>query len=123
MLAIPESKPTVAGQDGTMDDGTNPPKKGDTDRRSRLAEALRANLQKRKAQARSRRAGDAAGQRAGDAAGQRAGDADKQRADDADKQRADDADKQRAYDTDKERADDVDQQPDGLPGAGKMHKD
>ncbi|MEW6629316.1 MAG: hypothetical protein AB1440_00445 [Pseudomonadota bacterium] len=37
----------------------NPPKKGDGERKDRLAEALRANLQKRKAQTRSRRAGDA----------------------------------------------------------------
>jgi hypothetical protein len=45
----------------------NPPKKGNAERKDRLAEALRANLQKRKAQTRSRRAGDADRQRAGDA--------------------------------------------------------
>lgn len=50
---------------------TNPPKKGGppdkrepskkaaADRKARLAEQLRANLQKRKAQSRSRRTGDA----------------------------------------------------------------
>ena len=37
----------------------DPPKKGGTDRKDRLAEQLRANLQKRKAQSRSRRTGDA----------------------------------------------------------------
>jgi hypothetical protein len=58
-----------------MGDKTNPPKKAETGRKDRLAEALRANLQKRKAQTRSRRAGDA------------------------------------------------DQRPEGLPSAGKMHKD
>ncbi|WP_189478796.1 hypothetical protein [Mesorhizobium sp. M1E.F.Ca.ET.063.01.1.1] len=42
-----------------MNDKANPAKKGDGERKDRLAEALRANLQKRKAQARSRRAGDA----------------------------------------------------------------
>ena len=42
-----------------MDDKSNPPKKGGTERKDRLAEALRANLQKRKTQARSRRAGEA----------------------------------------------------------------
>ncbi|WP_181170252.1 MULTISPECIES: hypothetical protein [unclassified Mesorhizobium] len=42
-----------------MNDKSNPPKKGDSERKDRLAEALRANLQKRKAQTRSRRAGDA----------------------------------------------------------------
>ena len=42
-----------------MDDKANPPKKGAGERKDRLAEALRANLQKRKAQARSRRVGDA----------------------------------------------------------------
>lgn len=41
-----------------MNDKANPPKKSDGERKGRLAEALRANLQKRKAQARSRRAGD-----------------------------------------------------------------
>ena len=42
-----------------MDDKTVSPKKGGTDRKSRLAEQLRANLQKRKAQLRSRRTGEA----------------------------------------------------------------
>lgn len=42
-----------------MDDKTNPAKKGGADRKGRLAEQLRANLQKRKAQLRSRRTGDA----------------------------------------------------------------
>ncbi|MCZ8545864.1 hypothetical protein OOJ09_16865 [Mesorhizobium qingshengii] len=42
-----------------MSDRTIPPKKGGTDRKDRLAEQLRANLQKRKAQSRSRRTGDA----------------------------------------------------------------
>ena len=48
-----------------MNDKTIPPKRADpakksgTDRKDRLAEQLRANLMKRKAQARSRRAGDA----------------------------------------------------------------
>ena len=46
---------------------TDPAKKGGTDRKDRLAEQLRANLMKRKAQARSRRNGDADKQRAGDA--------------------------------------------------------
>ena len=41
-----------------MNDKANPPQKGDGERKDRLAVALRANLQKRKAQARSRRAGD-----------------------------------------------------------------
>ncbi|MDX8496383.1 hypothetical protein RFN29_33210 [Mesorhizobium sp. VK22B] len=41
-----------------MNDKAKPPKKSDGERKERLAEALRANLQKRKAQARSRRAGD-----------------------------------------------------------------
>ncbi|WFP76089.1 hypothetical protein [Mesorhizobium sp. WSM4906] len=59
-----------------MNDKANPPKKGGGERKDRLAEALRANLQKRKAQARSRRAGEA----------------DKQRACDTDKQRACDPD-------------------------------
>ncbi|RRI03101.1 hypothetical protein EH240_11060 [Mesorhizobium tamadayense] len=58
-----------------MNDRANPPKKS-SERKERLAEALRANLQKRKAQARSRRACDADKQRAGDADKQRAGDAD-----------------------------------------------
>lgn len=53
-----------------MNDKTNPPDKGGSpkddpsgkgsrDRKSRLAEQLRANLQKRKAQSRSRRTGGA----------------------------------------------------------------
>ncbi|PDQ22028.1 hypothetical protein CN311_06280 [Mesorhizobium sanjuanii] len=54
-----------------MNETTNPPdkggppkndgssKKGGTDRKDRLAEQLRANLQKRKAQTRSRRTGGA----------------------------------------------------------------
>ena len=48
-----------------MNDKTIPPKKADpaknggTERKDRLAEQLRANLMKRKAQARSRRNGDA----------------------------------------------------------------
>ncbi|MDX8526642.1 hypothetical protein RFM68_19260 [Mesorhizobium sp. MSK_1335] len=74
-----------------MNDKANPPKKGDGERKGRLAEALRANLQKRKAQARSRR--------------------------------PDDADKQRTGDADKQRAGDADDRPEGLPAAGKMHKD
>ncbi|WP_254027184.1 hypothetical protein [Mesorhizobium ventifaucium] len=41
----------------TPHDKDSPPKKAD--RKSRLAEQLRANLQKRKAQSRSRRTGDA----------------------------------------------------------------
>ncbi len=47
------------GRDGTMNDRTNPPKTGEAGRKNRLAEQLRANLQKRKAQSRSRRTGDA----------------------------------------------------------------
>jgi hypothetical protein len=47
-----------------MNDKANRPKKGDGERKDRLAEALRANLQKRKAQARSRRVGDVGEQRA-----------------------------------------------------------
>ncbi|MBZ9846828.1 hypothetical protein LB565_02290 [Mesorhizobium sp. CA14] len=66
-----------------MNDKANPPKKGSVERKDRLAEALRANLQKRKAQTRSRRAGDA----------------------------------------DKQRARDADRISEGLPAAGKMHKD
>ncbi|MFD2055117.1 hypothetical protein ACFSQT_19300 [Mesorhizobium calcicola] len=50
-----------------MNDKTIPVKKGGTDRKDRLAEQLRANLQKRKAQSRSRRTGDADKQRTGDA--------------------------------------------------------
>ena len=42
-----------------MSDKTISPKKGGTDRKERLAEQLRANLQKRKAQSRSRRTGEA----------------------------------------------------------------
>jgi len=49
----------VAGRDRTMSDKTISPKKGGTDRKDRLAEQLRANLQKRKAQSRSRRTGEA----------------------------------------------------------------
>ncbi|AEH86989.1 conserved hypothetical protein [Mesorhizobium opportunistum WSM2075] len=61
MLAIPEwvSADGQAGRDGTMNDKTNEAKKGGTDRKDRLAEQLRANLQKRKAQSRSRRTGGA----------------------------------------------------------------
>ena len=66
-----------------MGEKTNPPKMGEAARKERLAEALRANLQKRKAQTRSRRAGDA----------------------------------------DKQSARDADQRSEGLPAAGKMHKD
>ncbi|PBB39635.1 hypothetical protein CK218_16350 [Mesorhizobium sp. WSM3879] len=58
-----------------MNQKANPPKKRDGERKDRLAEALRANLPKRKAQARSRRDGNA------------------------------------------------DDRPEGLPTAGKMHKD
>jgi len=58
-----------------MDDKPDQSKRGDSGRKDRLAEALRANLQKRKAQARSRRAGE------------------------------------------------PDQRSEGLPSAGKMHKD
>ncbi len=42
-----------------MNDKTIPLKKGGTNRKDRLAEQLRANLQKRKAQSRSRRIGEA----------------------------------------------------------------
>lgn len=42
-----------------MNDKTLPAKKGGTNRKDRLAEQLRANLQKRKAQSRSRRIGEA----------------------------------------------------------------
>ncbi|AZO56441.1 MULTISPECIES: hypothetical protein [unclassified Mesorhizobium] len=42
-----------------MNDTTNPPKSSGTTRKDRLAEQLRANLQKRKAQSRSRRTGGA----------------------------------------------------------------
>ncbi|MBN9550977.1 MAG: hypothetical protein J0H31_19435 [Alphaproteobacteria bacterium] len=66
-----------------MDDKANRPKKGDGERKDRLAEALRANLQRRKAQARSRRVGDAGNHHARD----------------------------------------PDDRPEGLPAAGKMHKD
>lgn len=41
-----------------MNDTAIPPKKGGTSRKDRLAEQLRANLMKRKTQARSRRTGD-----------------------------------------------------------------
>ena len=50
-----------------MDDKTIPPKNSATVRKDRLAEQLRANLQKRKAQSRSRRTGEADKQRTGDA--------------------------------------------------------
>jgi len=50
-----------------MNDKTIPVKKGGTNRKDRLAEQLRANLQKRKAQSRSRRTGEADKQRTGDA--------------------------------------------------------
>ena len=50
-----------------MNDKTIPVKKGGTNRKDRLAEQLRANLQKRKAQSRSRRSGDADKRRAGEA--------------------------------------------------------
>jgi hypothetical protein len=60
MLAIPEQQAGgVAGGDGAMDDKTIPPKNSATVRKDRLAEQLRANLQKRKAQSRSRRTGEA----------------------------------------------------------------
>lgn len=54
----------TVSRNGIMSDETIPPEKrgppkGGTDRKSRLAEQLRANLQKRKAQSRSRRTGDA----------------------------------------------------------------
>lgn len=42
-----------------MNDKTLPAKKASATRKDRLAEQLRANLQKRKAQSRSRRTGDA----------------------------------------------------------------
>ena len=42
-----------------MDNKTIPLKKGGANRKDRLAEQLRANLQKRKAQSRSRRTGEA----------------------------------------------------------------
>ncbi|MCA0051552.1 hypothetical protein LB577_32110 [Mesorhizobium sp. B283B1A] len=50
-----------------MNDKTNKAKKGGTGRKDRLAGQLRANLQKRKAQSRSRRIGDADKRRAGEA--------------------------------------------------------
>ncbi|RWF74474.1 MAG: hypothetical protein EOS26_16305 [Mesorhizobium sp.] len=69
-----------------MNDKTIPPDKGGpskkdsqpkkADRKSRLAEQLRANLQKRKAQSRSRRTGDADKRRTGDADKRRTGEAD-----------------------------------------------
>jgi hypothetical protein len=49
----------VASRGGTMNDKTNPPRNSGTTRKNRLAEQLRANLQKRKAQSRSRRTGEA----------------------------------------------------------------
>ena len=48
----------LAGRDGTMNDKILPLKKGGASRKDRLAEQLRANLQKRKAQSRSRRTGE-----------------------------------------------------------------
>ncbi|OHV86133.1 hypothetical protein [Mesorhizobium sp. ORS 3428] len=65
-----------------MNNQPKPPNKSDGERKDRLAEALRANLQKRKAQVRSRRAGDADKGHSGDADRQRVGDADKQHAGD-----------------------------------------
>lgn len=47
----------AASRGRTMNDTTNPPKSSGTTRKDRLAEQLRANLQKRKAQSRSRRTG------------------------------------------------------------------
>ena len=76
MLAVPQiAAGSPPARNGTMNDRANPPKSGGGGRKDRLAEALRANLQKRKAQTRSRRTGSA------------------------------------------------DQRPEGLPAAGKMHKD
>ncbi|MBZ9796814.1 hypothetical protein [Mesorhizobium sp. ES1-4] len=49
----------VANRGGMMSGKTNPPKNSETTRKNRLAEQLRANLQKRKAQSRSRRTGEA----------------------------------------------------------------
>ncbi|WP_188393831.1 hypothetical protein [Mesorhizobium sp. SARCC-RB16n] len=49
----------VASRGEMMSDKTNPPKSSETIRKNRLAEQLRANLQKRKAQSRSRRTGEA----------------------------------------------------------------
>ena len=49
----------VASRDGTMNDKRLPAKNTSTTRKDRLAEQLRANLQKRKAQSRSRRTGEA----------------------------------------------------------------
>lgn len=57
----------AASRGRTMNDTTNPPKSSGTTRKDRLAEQLRANLQKRKAQSRSRRSGDADKRRAGEA--------------------------------------------------------
>ena len=60
MLAIPECRAGgSASLDGTMDDKTIPAKKSSASRKDRLAEQLRANLVKRKAQSRSRRTGAA----------------------------------------------------------------
>ncbi|MGY2993779.1 hypothetical protein ACVWWD_002586 [Mesorhizobium sp. URHB0026] len=59
MLAIPEAGWLVVSRGGTMNDKTNPPRNSGTTRKNRLAEQLRANLQKRKAQSRSRRTGEA----------------------------------------------------------------
>ncbi|WP_024504781.1 MULTISPECIES: hypothetical protein [Mesorhizobium] len=70
-MAVPQcwlslnSKLVGRRRDGAMDDKTipvkkdGPPKSSATIRKDRLAEQLRANLQKRKAQSRSRRTGEA----------------------------------------------------------------
>ncbi|TPJ56078.1 hypothetical protein FJ426_00145 [Mesorhizobium sp. B2-6-4] len=93
-----------------MNDTTTPPKKGGTGRKDRLAEQLRANLLKRKAQSRSRRAGDADKQRTGEADKHRAGHIGRQHADDADKRRAGEPDE-------------PDKRPDGLGAAKEIQKD
>lgn len=65
MLAIPEQQAGGSPAGWAMDDKTipvkkdGPPKSSATIRKDRLAEQLRANLQKRKAQSRSRRTGEA----------------------------------------------------------------
>ena len=65
MLAIPELASANRQPGRDMSDKAipakkdGPPKKGGMDRKTRLAEQLRANLQKRKAQSRSRRTGEA----------------------------------------------------------------
>lgn len=56
---------TIPPDKGGRSKKGGPPKK--TDRKTRLAEQLRANLQKRKAQSRSRRTGDADKRRTGEA--------------------------------------------------------